>query len=51
MQIETNEEKMLKVFNARKTHAPEDSFGGMTLEQFKAQVESSMTRRVSGLRN
>lgn len=40
-----NEEKMLKVLTAWRTLAPTKSFGGMTLADFEAQVESSLAPR------
>lgn len=41
----SNEEKMMEVSNAWKTLAPDKSFGGMTLAEFEAQIEKSLTPR------
>ena len=39
------EAKMMKVLNAWKTLAPEKQFGGMTIKEFEAQVNTSLTPR------
>jgi hypothetical protein len=39
------EEKIDKIISAWETHAPEKSFGGMTLAQFKAKVKASYDLR------
>lgn len=40
-----NKERLDKIIAAWETHAPEKSFGGMTLAQFKAKVKPSYDSR------
>ncbi|HEY0429729.1 MAG TPA: hypothetical protein VGC76_18245 [Pyrinomonadaceae bacterium] len=40
-----NEQKMMEVLHGWRTIAPEKTFGGMTLEQYEAQVNKSLAPR------
>lgn len=41
----SNSEKLASLATAWEVHAPDKSFGGMTLEQFKAKVKPSLDAR------
>jgi hypothetical protein len=40
-----NKERLERIVNAWQAHAPEKSFGGMTLDQFKAKIKPSYDSR------